>query len=207
MRRTRTNATRAGVVAATLTALLATTTPGAQAAVRDHDVVSRADIVRVFPKFRNDDYLGGFVVRDKVLSYPNPAACSTWSEATGTSGREYGTGYGLTVQKRTFNTYLVEFATAAQAKQIVRSTKAYVAACAQHWAGLNATVRPARLPRLGDQRVAFRLVEYYSTGPKETTTIVLRKRKRVLITSIMQPKTIPARKVAQIARVCARKMG
>jgi len=207
MRHTRTLTTRVGIVVATVTALLAASAPGAQAAVRNHDVVSRADIVRVFPDFRNDDYLGSIVIRDKVLRYPNPEACSTWAEAQGTSGREYGTGYGLTVQKRTFNTYLVEFANRAQAKAILRSAKTYVTACAQHWAGLNATVRRAKLPRLGDQRVAFRTVEYFTSGPKETTTVVVRKGRRVLLTRIMQPTTVHARKVAQISRVAVRKMG
>jgi hypothetical protein len=198
---------RAGVVTATLTALLATSTPGAQAAVDPGDVVDRADVIRVFPAFKHNDWLGTRSTRDRVLPYPDPEVCSTPAEVTGRSGRSYGTGFGVSEMKETFNTYLVEFQRTGQAKAILSSARTYVTACAQHWAGLNVTVRPARLPRLGDQRVAFRSVAYYAAGPQETTTVVVRVGRRVLVTRIMQPTTVKARKLAQISRIAVRRMG
>ncbi|MBM0127775.1 hypothetical protein [Pimelobacter simplex] len=199
-------ATRLGVVVTTLAALLVITAPGARAAVGNDDIVGRADVVGVFPAFKHNEWLGTHVSRDKVLPYPDPEVCSTPSEATGRSGRWYGTGFGLSDMEETFNAYLVEFSNARTAKAILRGARTYVTACAQHWAGLAATVRPAKLPRLGDQRVAFRTVLAYASGPQETTTVVVRVRKRVLVMRIMQPTTVPARKLAQISRIAVRKM-
>ncbi|AIY17838.1 hypothetical protein GUY44_20085 [Pimelobacter simplex] len=210
MRRTsRTRLPLVTVIAVTLTALLATLAPSAQAApVRWRDVVSRADVVKVFPALAREDLTRG--VGNPSVSHPSPAGC-TPTETRAKKVLWFGNRDNWAARKRGFYTALVQFRTVAEAKRLVTDMKRYVRACSHYQVGsvLTVRVRPAALPRLGDQRVAYRQVQEWSTDPgvQRSTIVYVREGKRVMAMRVMLPKTVPARDIARIARAGAAKMG
>lgn len=210
MRRTsRTRLPLVTVIAVTLTALLATLAPSAQAApMRWRDLVSRADVVKVFPALAREDLVRG--VGNPSVSHPSPVGCST-AETQAKKVLWFGNNDNWAARKRGFYTRVAEFGSVSQAKRLVAEVKRYVRACSRYQVGTVLTVRlrPAALPRLGDQRVAYRQVQEWSSAPgvQRSTIVYVREGKRVMAMRVMLPKAVPARDIARIARAGAAKMG
>jgi hypothetical protein len=210
MRRTsRTRLPLVTMIAVTLTALLATLAPSAQAApARWRDLVSRADVVKVFPALAREDLGRG--VGNPSVGYPSPAGCSP-AQTQAKKVLWFGNNDNWAARKRGFYTTLAEFRSVKQAKRLVAEVKRYVRACSRYQVGtvLAVRLRPAALPRLGDQRVAYRQVQEWSSDPgvQRSTIVYVREGKRVMAMRVMLPKTVPAREIARIARLGAAKMG
>ncbi|WP_418057291.1 hypothetical protein [Pimelobacter simplex] len=194
------------VVGVTLTGLLvpSTPTPAAHAApVRAPDVLTPAEIVRVFPAFKE---VG--ISRFPERRFPAMTEqCATGPEVVGTSGRLV-TGYG---SDRTVTSLLVKFATKAQAKAVFAGFQRYVGGCRQYWAGVDTALRPVKVPRLGDQRLGFRLTATFRPELHQRTiytrAVLVRDGKRLLLLSVDLRKKVRAAPFARLARVAVRKMG
>lgn len=192
------------VVGAILTALLLTATPPAHAApVRAADVITRDDVVRYFPAYRK---VG--IARLGERSMPAMTEeCATGPRATGTSGRLVSGFDG----KRSVSSQLVKFATKAQAKAVFAGYQRYVRGCREYWAGVDTTLRPVKVARLGDQRLGFRLTATFRPELNEPTryalAVLVRDGKRLLLLALEQRTKVRAAPFARLARVAVRKMG
>lgn len=200
MHRTRLGA----VVGVILTALLLPSTPTAQAApVRAPDVITRDDVVRAFPAFKKVP-----ITRLPERAFPaRTEACTIGPQVTGTSGRVV-TGYA---DRRSVTALLVKLATKAQAKSVFAGFQRFVRSCRQYWAGVDTALRPVKVPRLGDQRLGYRLTATFRPELHEPTiysrVVLVRDGKRLLLLGIDQPTKVRAAPFARLARVAVRKMG
>jgi hypothetical protein len=201
-------ATLLTLVTLTVTGLLAAAVPGAQAAaprVDGADVPNRADVVRAFPAFKRVP-LGRF--GNRTLTYYD-GVCSTWERVDGTSGKEFG-GVSSTGD-RAVSARVIRFPSKAAARRLHATFRAYVRDCGQHWAGVDTTVQPVRVPRLGDQRVGFRTTETFAPEKnlpsRNYLTVAVRQGKRLLVLTVETPDQVRKAPFVRLARVAARKMG
>ncbi|MDQ6523876.1 hypothetical protein RB608_09710 [Nocardioides sp. LHD-245] len=196
------------LLALIVTSLLLVSAPGGRAAaprVDGDDVVTRADVVRAFPGLKRLD-LGRVPYR--TLSYYD-GVCSTWERVDGTSGRQFGGQDAYA--SRSMRADVIQFRNKATARRLLTTFRTYVRDCGQHWAGVDTTVQPVRMPKFGDQRIGFRTTEIFAPEKnlpsRHYLTVAVRQGKRLLLLSVEQPSQVRKTAFVRLARVAARKMG
>ncbi|WGX96996.1 hypothetical protein [Nocardioides sp. L-11A] len=201
-------ATLLALVTLTATGLLTAVVPAGQAAaprVDGTDVPNRTDVVRAIPGLKGVA-LGRFA--NRTLSYYD-GVCSTWERVDGTSGKEFG---GVsTTGDRAVSARVIQFPSKAAARRLLATFRAFVRECGQHWAGVDTAVQAVRLPKLGDQRVAFRTTETFAPEKnlpnRNHLTAAVRQGKRLLVLTVELPDRVRTAPFVRLARVAARKMG
>jgi len=204
--------TRLALVAApVLTGLLLSAAPAHAEPVKRKDIVGAVATAKVFPAFK-DVSIAKF--EEDTFSYlssgPDYLDCSENRTAKGTSGMlvdgfDYEDGRSLRVSGQ-----VVRFKRVAKAKRIFAAVRRHVRLCDNYWMGVDTTQRPAPAPKVGDQRIGYRLTERFAPELDEPTrhtiAIAIRDGRRVATLSVERTKRIPAKRFAKLARIAATKM-
>lgn len=182
--------------------VLGAPTSAAAAKVKPRDTPTRAQIVKLFPGVKN-----GHVDRNEVRAFPQ------WRKRCGDSrGLESRSGQGIDVtrmqgRRLSVRTDVGQFYTLKHAKKLVRSHKRFAKRCTRfRMYGDVHKVRRIKLPKVGQQRVGYRLTA--SDGGEKTyvTVAVVRRAKRVATTWVEGDRRVSVKPVRRLARVSARRM-
>lgn len=197
MNRTRLSTAAAGLLVVGLTV---GATPAAHAKVKAKDVVSQADIVKAFPEFKTGSFATDTtaVVRlpgKKCGSQKNQKVKSAYSRVGSASTSAVATG-------------VAEFKSKSQAKKAVKKFKKQLKKCKSYTnsLGFKVTVKTAKAPKLGQDRVASTQVIKIGGTTTHAATVTIRHGKRIADVTVTGSSKISKKKINKLAKVAAKKM-
>ncbi|CAM3174748.1 hypothetical protein NODU109028_01640 [Nocardioides dubius] len=196
------NIKRLSTVAATgaLTLGLALGAPGtANAAVKAKDVPSKADIVKIFPAVKAGEF-----ATDKSKKVTTPTTkCGTIKTVKVKSSFSTAGSTGTV----TVSAGVAEFGSVAAAKKFFKQYKAVVKKCKTYTvSGVKVTVKSAKAPKVGQERLALTQVTSYSGINSHGSTVVIRQGKRIGVAAAFDSTKVSSAKMTKLAKVTAKKM-
>lgn len=197
MNRTRLSAAAAGLLVVGLTF---GATPAAHAAVKAKDVPSKANIVKVFPAFKDASFLTDTTA---VIQAPGKKCGSRKTQKVKSAYARVGSGSAGAVV-----TGVAEFKKKAQAKKAVKKFKKQLKKCKNYTDanGFKVTIKKAKAPKLGQDRVASTQVIKIGGTTTHAATVTIRHGKRVADVTVTGTKKISKKKINKLAKVAAKKM-
>lgn len=197
MNRSRLSAAAAGLLVVGLTF---GATPAAHAKVKAKDVPSKANIVKVFPAFKNGEFITG---NKAVVQTPGKKCGTRKTQKVKSAYSRVGTASTSAVVAG-----VAEFKNKKQAKKAVKKFKKQLKKCKSYTDanGFKVTVKKAKAPKLGQDRVASTQVIKIGGTTTHAATVTIRHGKRVADVTVTGTKKISKKKINKLAKVAAKKM-
>lgn len=197
MNRTRLSAAAAGLLVVGLTF---GATPAAHAKVKAKDVPSKANIVKVFPAFKSGSFIAD---NTAVVQTPGKKCGSKKMQKVKSAYSRVGSASSSAVV-----TGVAEFKSKAQAKKAVKKFKKQLKKCKNYTdaSGFKVTVKKAKAPKLGQDRVATTQVIKVGSTTMHAATVTVRHGKRVADVTVTGSSKIAKKKINKLAKVATKKM-